>query len=58
MVEIMRNEGLLDSYTREEMPNFGNIAPEWVDAPFDPGRKHSIRLSWAAIHPISRLDGA
>jgi spermidine/putrescine transport system substrate-binding protein len=48
MVEIMRNEGLLDSYTREEMPNFGNIAPEWVDAPFDPGRKHSIPYQWGS----------
>ncbi len=48
MVEIMRTDGLLDSYTREEMPNFGNIAPEWVDVPFDPGRKHSIPYQWGS----------
>jgi spermidine/putrescine transport system substrate-binding protein len=48
MVEIMRGEGMLDSYTREEMPNFGNIAPEWVDVPFDPGRKHSIPYQWGS----------
>lgn len=48
MVEIMRGEGLLDSYTAEEMPNFGNIAPEWVDVPFDPGRKHSIPYQWGS----------
>lgn len=48
MVEIMRVDGLLDSFTPEEMPNFGNIAPEWVDVPFDPGRQHSIPYQWGA----------
>ena len=48
MVEIMRVDGLLDSFTREELPNFGNIAPEWVDVPFDPGRQHSIPYQWGA----------
>lgn len=48
MVEIMRGEGLLDEYKREEMPNFGNIAPEWLDVPFDPGRKHSIPYQWGS----------
>jgi spermidine/putrescine transport system substrate-binding protein len=48
MVEIMRGEGLLDSYTPEEMPNFGNIAPQWMDVPFDPGRKHSIPYQWGS----------
>ena len=48
MVAIMANEGLLDSYTPEEMPNFGNIDPKWVDVPFDPGRKHSIPYQWGS----------
>ncbi len=30
------------------MPNFGNIAPQWVDVPFDPGRQHSIPYQWGA----------
>ncbi|MBE0554266.1 MAG: extracellular solute-binding protein [Rhodobacteraceae bacterium] len=48
MVEIMRVDGLLDSFTPAELPNFGNIAPEWVDVPFDPGREHSIPYQWGA----------
>jgi spermidine/putrescine transport system substrate-binding protein len=48
MVEIMLNQGLLDSYTPEEMPNFANIQEEWLDVPFDPGRKHSIPYQWGS----------
>jgi spermidine/putrescine transport system substrate-binding protein len=48
MVEIMRTEGLLDSYKPEEMPNFKNIAPEWLNVPFDPGRQHSIPYQWGS----------
>lgn len=46
MVGIMGHEGLLDTYTPEEMPNFGNIAPQWLDVPFDPGRHSSIPYQW------------
>jgi spermidine/putrescine transport system substrate-binding protein len=48
MVEIMADQGLLDSYTPEEMPNFANIQEEWLDVPFDPGRKHSIPYQWGS----------
>jgi spermidine/putrescine transport system substrate-binding protein len=48
MVEIMLNQGLLDSYKPEEMPNFANIQEEWLDVPFDPGRKHSIPYQWGS----------
>lgn len=48
MVEIMAKDGLLDTFTREEMTNFGNIAPQWVDVPFEPGRKHSIPYQWGS----------
>ena len=48
MVQIMGNEGLLDTYTPEEMPNFGNIASQWVDVPFDPGRRSSIPYQWGS----------
>lgn len=46
MVQIMGTEGLLDTFTPEELPNFGNIDPKWVDVPFDPGRKSSIPYQW------------
>jgi spermidine/putrescine transport system substrate-binding protein len=30
------------------MPNLRNIAPQWLDVPFDPGRKHSIPYQWGS----------
>jgi spermidine/putrescine transport system substrate-binding protein len=48
MVQIMAAEGLLDTFTPEELPNFANIAPQWVDVPFDPGRKSSIPYQWGS----------
>jgi spermidine/putrescine transport system substrate-binding protein len=48
MVKIMINEGLLDTFEPTELPNFGNIQDEWVDVPFDPGRRHSIPYQWGS----------
>lgn len=48
MVGIMAADGMLDSFTPEEMPNLGNIEPQWLDVPFDPGRKHSIPYQWGS----------
>lgn len=48
MVKIMANQGLLDSFTPDELPNFDNIQDEWLDVPFDPGRKHSIPYQWGS----------
>jgi spermidine/putrescine transport system substrate-binding protein len=44
----MADQGLLDRFTADEMPNFGNIQDEWLDVPFDPGRKHSIPYQWGS----------
>lgn len=48
MVEIMAGEGLLDTIAEGELANMGNIAPEWADPSFDPGRKHSIPYQWGS----------
>ncbi|MEZ5797251.1 MAG: extracellular solute-binding protein [Paracoccaceae bacterium] len=48
MVKILGTEGLLDTFTPEEIPNFGNIAPQWLDVPFDPGRHSSIPYQWGS----------
>jgi len=48
MVEIMREDGMLDSFTPDELPHFANILPEWLDVPFDPGRQHSIPYQWGS----------
>lgn len=46
MVGIMAKDGMLDSFTAEEVPNLVNIEPQWLDVPFDPGRRHSIPYQW------------
>ena len=48
MVQIMGNEGLLDSFAPTDLSNFGNIDTKWVDVPFDPGRKSSIPYQWGS----------
>ena len=48
MVEIMAGEGLLDEIGPGELANIGNIEPQWMDVPFDPGRKHSIPYQWGS----------
>jgi spermidine/putrescine transport system substrate-binding protein len=46
MVKIMADEGMLGTFTPEEMTNLGNVAPQWLDVPFDPGRQSSIPYQW------------
>lgn len=48
MVEIMNKDGMLDTFTAEEMPNLGNIEPQWMDVGFDKGRKSSIPYQWGS----------
>lgn len=48
MVAIMTGEGLLDTIGADELANKGNIAPEWADPSFDPGRQHSIPYQWGS----------
>ncbi len=48
MVEIMGADGMLDTFEPNELANFGNIMPEWVDVGFDPGRKSSIPYQWGS----------
>ncbi|MEM6932693.1 MAG: extracellular solute-binding protein [Pseudomonadota bacterium] len=48
MVEIMRNEGMLDEIADGELKNKANIQSQWVDVGFDPGRKHSIPYQWGS----------
>ena len=48
MVQIMTDEGLLDTIAAGELKNAGNIEKQWVDVDFDPGRKHSIPYQWGS----------
>ncbi len=48
MVGIMAADGMLDTFTPEEVPNHANIAAQWMDVPFDAGRKSSIPYQWGS----------
>ena len=48
MVEILAGEGMLDTIGDSELKNKGNIEPQWIEASFDPGRKHSIPYQWGS----------
>ena len=56
MVEIMQGEGMLDTFTMDEMPNHGNIMEQWLDVGFDPGRKSSIPYQWGSTSFSVNLD--
>jgi spermidine/putrescine transport system substrate-binding protein len=46
MVAIMIKEGLLEPVAPNQMPNFENVDPRWVDVYFDPGREYSVPYQW------------
>ncbi|MFK7889693.1 MAG: extracellular solute-binding protein [Granulosicoccus sp.] len=48
MVQIMANEGLLDTIDPGELAGFDNIQEQWLNVPFDMGRKHSIPYQWGS----------
>lgn len=48
MVEIMAREGMLDEIAGGELENHVNIMPQWMEVPFDPGRRHTIPYQWGS----------
>ena len=46
LVGIMADEGMLDEIAPGELTNRGNIEAQWLDVPYDPGRRHSIPYQW------------
>ncbi len=47
-VPIWVQQGLLQELDHSRLPNIGNIAPEWVDVGWDPGRRHTIPWQWGS----------
>lgn len=45
-VQIFVENGLLAPLDQSRLENFGNIAPEWQDVAWDPGRTHTIPWQW------------
>ncbi len=46
MIKVMIEQGLLEEVKPNEMENFGNVDPKWVDVWWDPGRNYSIPYQW------------
>lgn len=47
-VGIFRDKGLLTELDLSKLPNHKNIAPEWRDVDWDPGRIHSVPWQWGS----------
>ncbi|MFO1089231.1 MAG: extracellular solute-binding protein [Hyphomicrobiales bacterium] len=45
-VPIWVKEGLLLETRPDQMENFKNMDPKWVDVPFDPGRHYTVPWQW------------
>ncbi|MGB2097940.1 MAG: hypothetical protein ACPHW5_09115, partial [Candidatus Puniceispirillales bacterium] len=48
MVNIMRDEGMLDTFTSSELKNFDNIQEQWLNVSFDMGRQSSVPYQWGS----------
>ncbi len=47
-VQIYVEKGLVQELDLSKLPNHGNIAPEWMDVAYDPGRNFSIPWQWGS----------
>lgn len=45
-IPIWIQEGLLLETRPDQMENFKNMDPRWVDVPFDPGRHYTVPWQW------------
>ena len=45
-VPIWINEGLLLETRPDQMENFKNVDPKWVNVPFDDGRRYTVPWQW------------
>ncbi|MDP1670292.1 extracellular solute-binding protein [Phaeovulum sp.] len=45
-VPVFVAKGLLQPLDHARLANIGNIAPEWVDVPWDNGRAHTVPWQW------------
>ena len=48
-VPIFISEGLLMESNPNQMENFKNMDPRWVDVDFDPGRKYTVPWQWGTV---------
>jgi spermidine/putrescine transport system substrate-binding protein len=46
---IWISEGLLLETRPDQMENFKNVDPAWVNVPYDPGRRYSVPWQWGTV---------
>ncbi len=51
-IQTWISEGLIQPLDREIVTNLGNIAPQWMDVPFDPGREYTVPWAWGTTGVI------
>lgn len=55
-IPIWIKEGLIQETNPGQMENFKNVAPEWANPDFDPGRKYSVPWAWGTIGVVVNTD--
>lgn len=48
-VQIFVEKGLVQELDHARLPSIGNIAAEWKDVSWDPGRKFSVPWQWGSV---------
>ncbi len=56
LLEAMRATGMLRPLDRRHLGNWGNIAPMFLDPPFDPGNRYAVPWSWGVTGIAWRRD--
>lgn len=51
-IQTWINEGLFQPLDREIVTDLDNIAPQWVDVDFDPGREYTVPWAWGTTGVI------
>ena len=55
-IPIWISEGLLLQTDPDKMPNFKNVAKQWADPPFDPGRKYTVPWAMGTVGTVVNTD--
>ena len=55
-VPVWIKEGLIQETNPGQMENFKNVAPEWANPDFDPGRKYTVPWAWGTIGVVVNTD--
>ena len=48
-IPVYVRKGLIAELDHSKIPNIVNIAPEWKDVPWDPGRAYSVPWQWGSV---------